>query len=72
MRLMCYIDSFIYTGLSILSEHFSVFARTALSIPVVTQGIAMLQNVILNPWLQLMGQGWTPWANCFFLGNLVP
>lgn len=71
MRLMCYIDSFLNTGLSTLSEPFSQFDRTALSIPVVTQEAAMLQNVILNPWLQLMGQGWTPWANGFFLGNLV-
>lgn len=46
---MCYIDSFMYAGLNILSEHFPAFDRTALSISVVTQGIAMLQNVILNP-----------------------
>lgn len=45
------------TGINVLSEPFPSFPGTALSIPLVTLGAAMLCSAILIPCLKLTGQG---------------
>lgn len=58
MGLMCQVDSYMYTRISVLSEHFPAFPRTAFPNPVVTHsGSNHIMQCISEPLTTVDGPG---------------